>query len=215
MMNIDNTEPSEAYYGKRSYGLLWLILIFALFIAGSLRWGGYLLQATDPVPDHVDAALVPQDPAVSEKARIAAAMGLLQRGSTARVAISVSKESEWGEEVAPIARQYIEKNYGADLAGKVDFCETGSGLETIEEAQTVSGCLHEHGWKTIALVTSNYDSRRAGIVWRRILLQSDPSIQVSIYGVASPEYQARGWWRQPLYAKTWLMEVTRLVRAIS
>ena len=216
LMNIEEPDPGQQYYGGRSYGTLWLIVIFALLVAGFLRWGGYLLEASDALPEHVDAALVPQDPAATEKARIAAAMALLQQGSADRAAISIQKESEWGEEVAPVARQYIEKNYSAELAGRVDFCELDSALISIEqEAQTVSGCLHDRGWKTIALVTSNYDSRRAGMVWRRVLLQRDPSLQVSVDGVAAPEYRARGWWRQPIYAKTWLVEVTRLVRSLS
>ncbi len=34
------------------------------------------------------------------------------------------EESYWGEEIPPIARPYLEKKYGAELAGRVDFCST-------------------------------------------------------------------------------------------
>ena len=102
-----------------------------------------------------------------------------------------------------------------ELAGRVYFCETGADVNSTErEAQVLTACIQEHGWKTIAVVTSNYDSRHAGMIWRRLLLQRDPSIRVSVDSVADPEYQPRRWWRQPLYAKTWLVEVTKLVRAI-
>jgi len=167
------------------------------------------------LPTQVDAAVVLQGPMVSEKVRIGAAMELLRQGSTGRVALSLPKESEWGEEIPTVARQYLEKNYGPELAGRVDFCETGAAVNSTEqEAQVLTACIQEHGWKTIALITSNYDSRHAGMIWRKTLLQRDPSIRVSVDGVADPEYQPRGWWRQPLYAKTWLVEITKLVRSI-
>ena len=146
---------------------------------------------------------------------MAAAMALLQQGSTTRVALSVPKESYWGEDVTPIARLYLEKNYGHELVSRVDFCETPADLNSTEqEAQALSGCIQEHGWKTIALVTSNYNSRRAGMIWRKTLPQRDPSIHLSVDGVADPEYQPRGWWRQRPYAKTWFQESAKLVWSI-
>jgi hypothetical protein len=59
-------------------------------------------------------------------------------------------------------------------------------------------------------VTSNSHSRRAAIVWRRAIRQEDPSVQLWIVGVADPEFQPQGWWRERLYAKTWLMEFIKL-----
>jgi hypothetical protein len=60
--------------------------------------------ARNSVPDHVDATVVLQGPITIEKARIAAAMARLQRGSTNRVALSLPKESDWGEEMATVVR---------------------------------------------------------------------------------------------------------------
>jgi uncharacterized SAM-binding protein YcdF (DUF218 family) len=163
----------------------------------------------------MDAAVVLQGSIASEKPRVAAAMALLQQGAAARVALSVPKETYWGEEITPIARQYLEKNYGSELASRVDFCETSADMNSTEqEAQALSGCIQEHGWKTIALVTSNYHSRRAGMIWRKTLPKRDPSIHLSVDGVADPEYQPRGWWRQRAYATTWLMESAKLVWAL-
>jgi uncharacterized SAM-binding protein YcdF (DUF218 family) len=141
-------------------------------------------------------------------------MTMLQRNSAQRVAFSVPKESYWGEEIAPIARNYIEKNYGADLASRVDFCETSGVSSTEQEAEALSACIQEHRWKTIVLVTSNYHSRRAGLIWRKTLPKRDPSIQLSVDSVADPDYQPSGWWRQRAYATTWLMESAKLVWAL-
>jgi hypothetical protein len=44
-----------------------------------------------------------------------------------------------------------------------------------------------------------------------VLAKEDPGVQISIYGVADPEYQADGWWRKRIYAKTWVTEFSKLV----
>jgi len=211
---INISEPDGQ--GERSYWRVALIGVFVLLIAAFLHWGGYLVQASDSLPEHMDAAVVLQGSMARENMRLAAAMALVEQGSADRVALSIPKQSYWDEEVAPAAQLYVQKNYGPDLASKVDFCETAAyGISTEQEAREVSGCIQEHRWKTIALVTPNYDSRRVGLIWRKTLFQRDPSLQVSVDAVADPEYQPRGWWRRPVYAKVWFTEVTRLVRAIS
>jgi len=199
---------------QKSYWKLWLVGVFAVLTVCFLHWGGYLLVARDSVPEHIDAAMVLQGSIASENARTAAAMALLQRGSANRVAISVPRESHWGEEIAPIARPYLEKKYGAELAGKVDFCNTEPDVTSAQqEAQALSTCIQEHGWKSIALLTSNYQSRRIGMIWRKTLFKGDSSVYVSVEGVSDPDYQPRGWWRQRLYAETFLRESAKLAWA--
>ena len=179
-----------------------------------LHWGGYLLVAGESLPEHVDVAVVLQGSIASQKVRTAEAMALLQRGSANRVAISVPRESYWGEEIPPIARPYLQKEYGAELAGRVDFCNTEPDLtSTQQEAHALSTCIQEHGWKSIALLTSNYQSRRVRMVWRKALPKDDTSAYIFVEGVPDPDYQPRGWWRQRLYAETWLRESAELAWA--
>jgi hypothetical protein len=51
------------------------------------------------------------------------------------------------------------------------------------------------------------------MVWRKTLLTADRSVRVSVEGVSDPDYQPRGWWRQRLYAETWLRESAKLALA--
>lgn len=202
-------EPSE-----KSHWQLWLVGIFAVLTVCLLHWGGYLPVAGDSMPEHVDAAVVLRGSIASVNARTAAAMAMLQRGSADRVVISVPRESYWGQEIPPIAAPYLEKKYGADLAARVEFCNTEPDLTSDQqEPRALSRCVEEHGWKSIALVTSNYQSRRVRMIWRKTLLENDASVHVSVQGVPDPEYQPRGWWRQRLYAKTWLRESAELAWA--
>ncbi len=190
----------------------WCLLALVLIFLCLLRWGGDLLISSDPLPSHVEAAVVLQGSSVGEKVRLAGAMSLLQQGIPERVLLSVPRESYWGASIPPMARSYLEKNYGSDAAGRVDFCETGVDVNsTEEEARALDVCVRQHGWQSIVVVTSDYHTRRAGMIWRRTLQHQDPPMQLSIHGVADPEFQARGWWRRRLYAKTWLLEVTKLI----
>lgn len=206
-INISREEEPR----ERSYWGLWVLGIVVVLIVCFLRWGGYLLVAGGAAPQHVDAAVVLQGSIASENARTAAAMELLQRGAADRVAISVPRESRWGEDIPPIARPYLEKKYGADLAGRVDFCSTELDVTSPQqEAQALGPCIQEHGWKSVALLTSNYESRRVGLVWRKTLQNSNGSVAVAVEGLPEPDYQPRGWWRQRLYAETWLRESAKL-----
>lgn len=210
LINISKDEEPR----EKSYWKLWLVGIFAVLVFCLLRWGGYLLVAGGSVPDHVDAAVVLQGSIAAENARTAAAMALLQRGSANRVAISVPRESHWGEEIPAIARPYLEKKYGIELAGRVDFCNTEPDvISAQQEAQALSTCIQEHGWRSVALLTSNYQSRRVRVIWRKTLIKGDTSVYVSVEGVPDPAYQPRGWWRQRLYAETWLRESAKLAWA--
>src|ERR1700680_3721103 len=142
---------------------LWLLTAAAVIVLCLLRWGDDLLLASDPPPAHADAAIVLQGSIVAEKARIAGAINLLQRGVAGRILLSVPKESYWGQSIPPVARAYLERTYGADLAARVDFCETNAEVNsTAQEAQALSPCIRERKWQLIVIVTSNYHTRRAG-----------------------------------------------------
>jgi uncharacterized SAM-binding protein YcdF (DUF218 family) len=205
--------PSPARPSARVvlFGLLrWLLAAAILIAICLLRWGGDLLIASDPAPPHVDAVVVLQGSIVAEKARIAGAMNLLRRGEADRALLSVPKESYWGQSIPPVARSYVERNYGSDIAARVDFCETSEDVNsTVEEAQADSPCIKEHHWQSIVIVTSNYHTRRAGMLWRR-MARHEPKLHIWIEGVTDPDFQ-QPWWRHRQSAKTWLMETAKLV----
>ncbi|MGA9981508.1 MAG: YdcF family protein [Candidatus Sulfotelmatobacter sp.] len=190
------------------------LLAAAAIVISLLRWGGYVLIASDSLPPHVDAAVVLQGSIAGEIARIAGAMRLLQQGGVGRVLLSVPQQSYWGEPIAPMARRYLERNYGEELASRVDFCQTGPDVNSTEdEAHTLGRCIQQHGWQDVAIVTSDYHTRRAGMLWRKILPKEDPTAHLWVYGVSDPEFEAHGWWRTRLYAKTWFMESLKLIWA--
>ncbi len=98
--------------------ILWTTLAIAVLVLGLLRWGGYLLISDDPLPLHLDGAVVLQGSVPGENARVAGAMRVLHQETTTRILLSVPKESYWGQPVAPIAYAYIEKLYGQEGASQ-------------------------------------------------------------------------------------------------
>jgi len=205
--------PEHSSAGRRcAQYSLWSLLAAAVSVFCLMQWGANLLISSDPMPPSVDAAVVLQGSVLGEKARVAGAVRLLEAGSAGRILLSVPKESYWGRPIAPIAYAYVQKTYGQATADRTDFCTTGPEIDSTEqEAQTLASCIREHGWTSIAVVTSDYHTRRAGIIWRKTLGQEHLPIHLRVYGVTDPEFHARGWWRERQSAKTWLMESTKLL----
>jgi uncharacterized SAM-binding protein YcdF (DUF218 family) len=192
--------------------LLWLFLVAAAIVVFGSHWGGYLLIASDTLPAHVDAAVVLQGSTEGERARVAGAMSLLRQGIVEHTLLSIPPTSFWDEPTRPAARAYLERNYGMEAAQRVLFCEVGPNVNSTEgEAQSLERCIQEYGWKSIAVVTSNYHSRRDGMLWRRMLRRDHSGLRLWVDGVPDPEFQPKGWWRERLYAKTWFFEFTKLI----
>ena len=190
--------------------LLFVATIIAAFYL--MIWGYSLLVVNDPLPAHIDAAVVLQGSITAEKVRVAGALDLAQSGVADRVLLSVPKESYWGQSIPPAARAYIERNFGSDLAARVDFCETsGEVNSTIEEMQALMPCVQQHRWTSVVVVTSDYHTRRARMIWKKAVAL-DPDIRISVRSVYDPEFQ-QPWWRHRQSAKVFVMECVKLIWA--
>lgn len=192
---------------------LLLVSIVIVMVGCLLVWGDSLLIVTEPLPPDVDVVIPLQGSVRAERARIAGSMDLLRGGIAAHALLSVPQESFWGESVPPLARAYLQRNYGADLAARVDFCETSANVNsTVQEAQQSVACIRQHQWKSILVVTSDYHTRRARLLWRRVI-RSDPDLHVLVQGVSDPEFE-HPWWRHRESAKIWILEFAKLIWAI-
>lgn len=188
---------------------LWAAAATLLVILSMLRWGGYLLISDDALPSQVDGAVVLQGSVPGERARVEGAVRLLEQGTTDQVLLSVPKESYWGQAVAPIALADIQKRYGSGVARHIRFCEMDSVDSTEEEARALVGCIRERQWRSVAVVTSDYHTRRAGIIWRRVIGKGS-SFRVFLHAVPDPEFRAARWWQERRWAKTWFFESLKL-----
>lgn len=196
-------------FGK---GFFWTLagLLLLGAIAGLLRFGGALLVAPDPLPAHAEVAVALAGSAAGEEARRAESLRLLQQGLVDHAMLSVGKVPFWGEWVPDLARGYLVDKYGKELAARVSLCEMKVD-STEEEAHALRSCLEERGWRSVVLVTSNYHTRRAKLIWARTLAPADPPFVLTVHGVPDGDFEPGAWWRRRRYAKTWLLEITKLV----
>ena len=196
---------SGSVAGRSRTRKLWFwVLTFALIVfVIFLHWSASLLIAGDSLTNPVDEAIVLQGSILGEQARIQGAIDLLQRRLAGRMLISIPKENYWGQAISPIALAYIEKRYGPDIASRTDFCETGPEVKSTEqEAKVLATCIRQHRLNSVAVVTSNYHTRRAGMIWRKLWRQEHFGTSLVIFGVDDPEFQSRNWWRDRRSAKT-------------
>lgn len=201
----------------RMYRRIWIFLVCALFVLvlivlATLRWGGYLLITSDTLPSHADGAVILQASLPSENARIAGAVNLLQQGVVSEVLLSIQREGYWGLSFPDLARAHLEKEYGKEIAGRFGFCVTGPEVNsTEEEALAIMPCIEAHRWHSLIVVTSNFHSRRANMIWQRTWKRVHPSVSIRVDGVPDPAFQPNGWWRHRAYAKAWFFESIKLL----
>jgi hypothetical protein len=188
-----------------------ICVAFILLSVGLMFGIRSTLVAADPPPGHVDAAVVLNGSMIGQRARLQGGMSLLQQQEVNQLLVSIPDLSNWDEPVKPAARQYLERKYGDEAVARVNFCETGPEVNsTAQEANVLLSCIREHHWHSVAIVTSDYHTRRAGIIWRKMVRKQDPQLQISMFAVEDPEFGSCRWWRQRLFAKTCLLESAKL-----
>jgi uncharacterized SAM-binding protein YcdF (DUF218 family) len=81
------------------------------------------------------------------------------------------------------------------------------GRSTAEEAQAVVGKLHAMGAKKVLLVTSNYHTRRAALIFRR----AAPDLDFIVVAARDQFFEPDSWWRSREASKIFLLEWTKTV----
>lgn len=93
----------------------------------------------------------------------------------------------------------IERGVPADAV--VHFANFGAN--TREEAYAVRGLLREKGWHRILVVTSNYHTRRARYIYRRVL---DPGMEARVAAARDSGFDPGAWWRSRSALKIFFRE---------
>ena len=83
--------------------------------------------------------------------------------------------------------------------------------DTLEEADALRVLITEKGWRRILLVTSNYHTRRARYIFRKILPQN---IRLEVAGAPDSEFQPRTWWETRQGRKTFFLETVGYLVAL-
>lgn len=161
--------------------------ILVLLAATHTYWlgamGEFLIDAETPVK--ADAVLVLAGDMDGNRVRKG---GDLIRQGFAPVAYVSGPRPVYGVSEATLAiNDAIRHGYEGNLFAAVDVPSNS----TEEEAAGIAPVLRAKGIQSLIVVTSDYHTRRAGRIWRRL------GAGMEIHVVAAPDtfYTARGWWK--------------------
>ncbi len=82
-----------------------------------------------------------------------------------------------------------------------------SARSTVEEAQAVLPVIRGMGLKRILVVTSNYHTRRAGAIYRKLA----PDLTILVVAAPDQKFTADGWWLNREGQKTFVVEWEKTV----
>jgi hypothetical protein len=187
-----------------------LLVLSLLGLTLLLRFGGYILFSPNSLPSHAQTAVVLQGSEIGEAARRDRAFQLLRNGTVQNVLLSVPQQQYLGVPIPELLRNFVQKQYGPELAKRVAYCEQRDVFSTIDEALALQECIKDRDWNSIIVVTSTYHTRRAGMIWSTAQSISHAHFEFAVDAAYDTDFDVRGWWRRRRSAKTWLLETTKL-----
>jgi uncharacterized SAM-binding protein YcdF (DUF218 family) len=169
--------------------LIGLFLLVVIVVAVLARQAGRFLVVDQP--ETSDAIVVL---AGESKVRPARAFELLHQGIAPHVFLDVeTREIIYDQPLVAIAQKYVN-DHGE--GNRVSICPIVS-FSTNAEVDDVTRCLQSVGAHRVLIVTSDYHTRRASMIFRHHL----PQYQVSVAGAPDPAQFGEAWWTNREWAK--------------
>ena len=175
--------------------VLFLVAIFVLLASQAARF----LVVDEP--EKSDAIVVL---AGETNVRPARALDLLRQGMAPHVFLDAeTRDVIYNQRLVEIAQKYVN-----DLAeaNRVSVCPI-TGYSTIAEADDVSRCLQPLGPHRVLIVTSEYHTRRALMIFRHRL----PQYKFSAAAARNPAQFGEAWWTTREWAKVTFDEWAKML----
>jgi uncharacterized SAM-binding protein YcdF (DUF218 family) len=179
--------------------LLFVVCLAAIYLARDplLAWVGNCWIESD-APRHADAIIVlGDDNLAGQRARRAA--GLYHDGWAPVIVAS-------GRFLRPYfsVAELIERDLASDgVPAKAVIAFPERATHTVTEALALRELCRARGWRRVLVVTSNYHTRRARYVFRKLFL---PSIEVLVIAAPDDNYNPDAWWQSRAGVKIFFTE---------
>lgn len=172
-----------------------LLVVLRTQILGA--FGAYLVRADSP--QKADAALVLAGDEWGN--RILTAAQLARDGYVPKVLVS-GPDGSYGNYECDLAIPFAVKHgYPASYFVHVEH----QGRSTLLEAKAVLIEIRRMGIKRLVVVTSDFHTRRAGLIFRKLA----PDLQILVVAAPDGNFTADGWWHNREGRKTFLLEWTK------
>jgi len=179
--------------------IVFLVVVFVVIVAALASQAARFLVVDEP--EKSDAIVVL---AGETNVRPARALDLLRQGVAPRVFLNVeTRDVIYDQPLIDIARKYVN---GLAEANRVSVCPI-AGFSTNAEADDVSRCLQSMGAHRVLIVTSDYHTRRALLIFRHRL----PQYQFSVAAARGPKSFGDAWWKNREAAKATFDEWVKML----
>lgn len=174
----------------RFFRLLILLFLVVVSIFTALASQAARFLVVDD-PEKSDAIVVL---AGETNVRSARALELLRQGIAPHVFLDAeTRDVIYDQKLGEIAQKYVNS---LGEANRVSICPI-EGYSTITEADDVSRCLQSLGARRVLIVTSEYHTRRALMIFRHRL----PQYQFNAAAARNPAQFGEAWWTNREWAK--------------
>jgi hypothetical protein len=175
--------------------VLFLVVVFAALASQAARF----LVVDEP--EKSDAIVVL---AGETKVRPARALELLRQGMAPRVFMNAeTRDLIYDQRLIDIAQKYVNS---LPEANRVSVCPI-VGFSTNAEADDVSRCLQPLGAHRMLIVTSEFHTRRALMIFRHRL----PQYQINVAAARNPAQFGEAWWTNREWAKVTFDEWSKML----
>ena len=166
-----------------------LVVVFVVIVAALASQAARFLVVDEPGKSDAIVVL-----AGETSIRPVRALELLRQGVAPRAFLDVqTRDVIYDQHLIEIARTYVN---GLAEANRVSVCPV-VGFSTNAEADDVSRCLQPLGAHRVLIVTSDYHTRRALLIFRHRL----PQYQFSVAAARGPKSFGDAWWTNREWAK--------------
>jgi hypothetical protein len=181
----------------RKFIVVLIVVLFAIALA--LATSGKFLVVDDL--RHADVIVVL---AGETNHRPKLGLELLGQGYAPRMLLDVpANEVIYNRNLTDIAQEFVQLR---SQGRPVSICPI-YGLSTKAETHDVEQCLSGSGIRRILLVTSDYHTRRARIIFRHQL----PGSEIFVTPAHDPQQYGPYWWQHRQWAKTSFDETTKFL----
>ena len=172
----------------RFFRLLIVLFLLAIFVALASQAARFLVVDE---PEKSDAIVVL---AGETNVRADRALELLRQGVAPHVFLDAeTRDVIYDQPLVELVQRYVNS---LGEANRVSVCQI-TGYSTIAEADDVSRCLQSLSPHRVLIVTSDYHTRRALMIFRHRL----PQYQFSAAAARNPAQFGEAWWTHREWAK--------------
>jgi uncharacterized SAM-binding protein YcdF (DUF218 family) len=179
--------------------LLRLLIVLLVLVVAFASQAAHLLVLDEP--EKSDAIVVL---AGETSMRPARAVELLRQGMAPRVFMDAeTRDWVYDQRLTDIAQKYVD---ALPDANRISVCPI-AGYSTFAEADDASRCLQSVTAHRVLIVTSDFHTRRALMIFRHRL----PQYQFSVAAARGPGSFGNAWWTNREWAKATLDEWMKIL----